>query len=930
MRAKGLLVLCIAAAGLCAAEPGWRFRTTVSRGTPDREGVVRPVEVAVDFPALVEQAGEFDPASVRVMEHGGNRELPYAWRSEFDARKGRAQRYLAWFGRAPAYDLYFDTKDSRRAAPHYAAEDLPTENLATWEWQASPVALVRPGRPLQVVVDETTSAAGREVSLSQNIDVRRFAGQEMVFECDLTAERAAYGAPVTIELEQHRADGSRIQEYAVPPRWLTVELAQGQLVRFSERGRFSPDAATVVLRLRFRCEVKDADTGETVSGPESHFSIRLDRVVVRPGERWMWPEASHAGFVEGALATAPLNRAFLFTGQRRLVFNGASEGTMQAGAFHPDPNADHWGVQAGTLEFWCRPQWNAGEHVERILYDANSYGHRLHSRLRKLADGALEFTIADAGGTLRTVRGPAPLVKGRWHHLAATWDFPRAHLQLFVDGRRVGQEGPGNAPWPSSLVAVGGKKKTGGIGIEERDTRSIPMQAFIGGDQAWNRERGAEAAIDEFRISDTARYGGDFSPQPAEFAPDEHTRALFHFENERDGVHGGDDRFVRGYLACEAEPQRQDAPLESVRNGSVESRMVAVEPNAQREKFDANRAENVLPVTRPVRELPDPRFIEYRERKVLRVVTGKDDGFVLRAGGDFAPLPRAVVFRAGASTTIPHWRSGGAVLPFSVESLRKTLATGTRTDRDKALEVFRYALATTNYFDNEIFSEIMPNGRVRPSVAYAFLKALNIYPWSQCGPLNYTMRKLFLAMGLSSNDAPGTHHQYQQVFFDGSLRLFDLMPRVYWLERDNETAASLRGIREDPYLKLRQGGDVNMWLPGRVEEASFGAAERPHDMTFRLRAGETASLCWHNEGRWFELSRGPLSLARIPPYYGNGAILYEPVEGSEAAALDNLAVRGPALQPLDAARPASLTYRLFSPYILSDGRATGRFTGADW
>jgi len=36
----------------------------------------------------------------------------------------------------------------------------------------------------------------------------------------------------------------------------------------------------------------------------------------------------------------------------------------------------------------------------------------------------LEFTIADAGGTLRSVRAFAPLRTGVWHHVAVTWDFP--------------------------------------------------------------------------------------------------------------------------------------------------------------------------------------------------------------------------------------------------------------------------------------------------------------------------------------------------------------------------------------------------------------------------------------------------------------------------------------------------------------------------
>jgi hypothetical protein len=268
-------------------------------------------------------------------------------RTEFNVPRNRQECYLAWYaparlGQCGVYDIYFNTEDRPVAAAKYAGDRLPPENLLTnpgfeeatdgspAAWQVQPAALARLGRfaytsggqSLSVVVDETTPAdAHREVTISQQVDVRRFAGQEMVFQCDLLAERAAYGAPVTIALEQSRADGSAILECAVEPRWLTIELAEGQLVQFCERGRFRPDAATLTVRVRARCRVTDADTGKTVTGPESFFTVWLDRLVVRPGERWPWPAASHAGFVEGALTDAPLNRGLALTGRRFLAFN---------------------------------------------------------------------------------------------------------------------------------------------------------------------------------------------------------------------------------------------------------------------------------------------------------------------------------------------------------------------------------------------------------------------------------------------------------------------------------------------------------------------------------------------------------------------------------------------------------------------------------
>ncbi len=968
-------VCTVAAAGEEAAwwNPKWRCRTTVARPTPYRGDRPRPVEAAIDFPLLLERAGvsgRFDPSSLRVVERrdgAAPREVAFRRSLEPDLPGDGQRAYLAWVarprpGRVGAFDVYFDTKDRRLPAPKPAPADLPPANLLAapragvsagevhGPWKATPPSLVsldaarHAGRRWDVTVrvtENTPPNVSRDVTLLRRIDVRRYAGCEMVFECDLLAAKAAYGAPVCVLLEQYRKDGSRIRDYAVDPRWLTLELARGQLVRLRQRGRFSHEAHTVHVRIRLRCSVRDADTRRPVTGAEGCFTVHLGRIAVRPGERWPWPAATGGGFVEGAIPSAPLNRAVELTHLRRLAFNGASEGTLQARRYG-DANSVHWGLRAGTLEFWCRPKWNADDGAEHVFFEGVAYGHRTQSRLRKRGgegDNRLEFSIADAGGTLRSVRGRARLRAGRWHHLAATWDLRGAHLQLFVDGKRIGRVGPGKEPWPWSTIAVGGKKKSKGIGISEADTRSLPMQAFLGGDRRCRRGQAAEAGVDEFRISDAVRYESEFPPPREEFRVDEHTRALFHFENERHGVHDGDDRFVRGHLACELPPQSDRVPLEVRHDGKVQRRMIVVRPPAPEELFEAGRAENRLPVHRPIRDLPDPRHVAYRPRLIERVVTGKDDGFTLSVSGDYPPLMRSITFRhAGTppdtgTTPLPRWRANDNVVPFGVADLAATLAPNAQSDAERALKVFRYALQTTNYYDAH-YCETLPTGH-RRRVSYTLLKGLNIYPFDQCGPLNYMLRKLFLAAGISSNDASGTHHQFEQAYHGGDWRLFDLSPRVYWLNRDNRTVAGRRAFEDDPYLKLRQGSGITSALRGRPSAPRFGQAVRPHSMRFALRAGERVGIGWHNEGRWFELTddRRPIPLAKVPPYFGNGAIIFEPAARTDAAAGENMTVERlddgtTVLRPTDPARAAALIYRAACPYIFSDGRVVGVYEAA--
>ncbi|MCH5376683.1 MAG: hypothetical protein JJ992_22185, partial [Planctomycetes bacterium] len=393
---------------------------------------------------------------------------------------------------------------------------------------------------------------------------------------------------------------------------------------------------------------------------------------------------------------------------------------------------------------------------------------------------------------------------------------------------------------------------------------------------------------------------------------------------------------MRGHLACELPRQQEAAPLEVFADGRVERRTVLVAPHADETLFAANRAEARLTVTRPFAPLPDPRFVEYRMSEVERIIRSAEDTFTVSVGGDWEPWMESLTFEMAdsvrrTSTAIPRWRANDRVVPFSVQDLAATLAPDVGDEARRAFEVFKYALATTNYFDAH-YCEMLPT-RHRPRVSYTLVKALNIYPFDQCGPLNYTLRKLFLAAGISSQNAPGTHHQFEQAFYQGSWRLFDLSPRVYWLNRDNTTVAGRRDFEDDLYLKLRQGSSVQSALRGRREAFGLSTPERPHAMQFPLRSGERVRFGWRNEGRWFELAedRQPIPLGKIPPCFGNGIVDFEPVQGSEAMQATNLDSiqtpnSGQTLHAKEQQRAASLVYRLHCPYILSAARVRGEWT----
>ena len=952
------LTLCHAADGWWNA--GWTFRTSVTRAEPWRSDGARILESDADLQTLLDRAGvdgQVAPESIRVADATTGDQLPSVVRTEYEPRTRSEQDYLAWVapareGEVGRYQIYFDTAERDLPRPTY--RDLPPEELvanggfeeadgdlpAGWEVTEPSIASLGSyehtagERSLRLHIDaETPEEVERTVAVSQKIDVADYAGQQIRFACSLFPEQGVFGTPVTCELVQYRADGSRILEYAIQPRWMTMEMAEGQLVEFAERGKLDPQTATLEVIIRLKLYANSGWDGTRLTDEEKEYTCWIDRVSLRPGERLPWPGASDGCFVEGALEGAPLNMAVDFVGQRRLAFNGASEGTLTAGKYNPDQRSVHWGPQRGTLEMFVQPHWSSSDEGAWTLFSAKAYLHRLQSQLRAVGgdDAVLEFSIADSDGQRHTVRGPAVLERDRWYHVAVTWDLPRAQLQIFLDGERIAVEGPGDEPWPSTMEALDPNLDEG-RGINDNDRRTIPMQAFLGGGTNWRETGSAQAAIDEVRISDVVRYSRGFERPTSEFEVDPDTRALFHLDHERSGVHAGDDQFVQGYLACEEPPLTETASLETLRDGDIDEQMVVVAPHASQALYERNSARANLQTTRPIVEMPDPRFIDERVRTISRTVGGDEEPFELNVAGDLEPLMLWSRFAraegAGGDTTlIPRWRANDNVVPFTFASLKATLAPDAESDAERAMQIFRYALKTTNYYDAHYCEDLGSAHRDR--VSYTLIRALNIYPFDQCGPLNHTLRYLFIAGGISSNNAPGTHHQFEQAFYDGSQRLFDLSPRQYWLGRDNATIASHREVTNDPWLKIRLEGDPNAWLPGRVGSASFGSVRKSHEINVPLRPGERVSFGWHNEGRWMELTedREPIHPAKVPPSYGNGALIWTPTADGEAAELENAKIVDGAIAPVDPRQEATLTYHVRLPYVLADAHVTGSASG---
>ena len=140
-------------------------------------------------------------------------------------------------------------------------------------------------------------------------------------------------------------------------------------------------------------------------------------------------------------------------------------------------------------------------------------------RLAVNPDGRLRmwYTTDGTRNGAVTLVSANPLPLNQWAHVAATYDGTQ--MKVFIDGRLEGTRdlAKGPAGFGNQNVAIGGNNCCSGY-------NEVP-----------------NALLDEIRVSDIARYTGDFSRPEREFTPDANSLLLMHFtgNTNNEGLIGG-------------------------------------------------------------------------------------------------------------------------------------------------------------------------------------------------------------------------------------------------------------------------------------------------------------------------------------------------------------------------------------------------------
>lgn len=329
----------------------------------------------------------------------------------------------------------------------------------------------------------------------------------------------------------------------------------------------------------------------------------------------------------------------------------------------------------------------------------------------------------------------------------------------------------------------------------------------------------------------------------------------------------------------------------------------------------------------------------------------------------------------------PKVTSSQSVDVSSLESIIDSLISPEMSDGQKAIAIWRFLMDHT-------YPSVYPTENTKGSwytMSADPIKALNIYPWGECGWHSIMLEELFSAADMPARDrsvGPKPYplsHWVAEVYYDGAWHMFDASVGVYYYKKDGRTIASVDDLIGDPSLILRPVRKSSPYLRpnNSVQEVAevYGVASEParkafrhkggyHSMSITLRPGETYTRRWEKEGEkgywyWpkgvseeyrarmrqrfgFFPERGPTSFrgtgigfSGVPGSSANGRLIYEPSMDDDSylgGVYEKTNVRfssedhlSPSVHLDDARKPGHVVFRVQCPYVIVAGRMSWRF-----
>ena len=658
-----------------------------------------------------------------------------------------------------------------------------------------------------------------------------------------------------IYIRQLDENGKTLHTCAVDPRKISHLRPSGTQNCSIETGLIHPDARKLAFSVVLSSAVSKfdnygmplADKNATLPKLEiSLLAMREAHVLPFPKYRDKW----FADGVSGKDGDNSLNlggdSCFSFVSGGQAVYAEAQQLSDEKEWFYPAGD--------GTVEcFFNAKKWNTRDNV--LLEAANGINYVKNKYLKQRGilfqlsyiPGSKKLTLMLKDGKDRVFKKSVvfELSTNKWLHLAAQWSQNNG-VKLFVDGKMVMEDknfryAPidiKNSKLPNILTC---HQFT--VGTTMKSARFWPH---------WGKIKSPDfnGKVDLLRISSGERYNAEFTPAKS-FAMDKDTRALFDFNRSFNGRSWGNVQFIEG--TSRDFEGRQDQKI------SFNGKMVQYTPAAVVD--DANQDKVLNRLNYPVIPERDDFLASYTEKvESVSLTPGKKHTITLN---DDVKTDCIEFFNSGKEKIFyPILLRKGEIDPRSFGDIADSLELDKLPQRERAYKIFNFLLGASDYFIN-YQAEFFPyNKNPRGATSLALLM-LNSYCGFECGPLNNLAALIFSCSGkLPSSLTAGYGHTFEQVFYDGKNRLFDLSAQRFFPSFGNEGAASLYEAELEAGILARAGISADHFIRLSTRHHFVNSIDYMEKAGVLLNPGERYHVFFSNNGVFNELNMGTFDRKR--------------------------------------------------------------------
>lgn len=671
---------------------------------------------------------------------------------------------------------------------------------------AKPVDGSRVDNLLAGILDNAKLWKTKGIKVSRNASGILLEAQNVGYadaSCGVTIPAEAQGKPAVIELDvkslsplaygtfiriaQFDRQGKRLNESVSDPRWISHMRPPQVKSCYRVRGFIHPQAAE--LRLEITLATKDSpydNFGRKLIDLNSRLAKMLvSRAAVRCAGEMVFPRYNDDNFPAG-VSGKPGDFALNISDSTAFTHVTTSWATWGEDLQIHDKSEWFWPSGDGTVECFFKPSKQSGKVT---LFDAaNTYNSILaKSYPARQSLLTLDWDQKSGKGTVMIKDGrdkvtkgafKLPLKTGEWNHVACQWSKNNG-VSVYLNGKKV-----------FSKMA-----KIEGIDLKKAKLPSIlmPQNFSVGAKVVVARKHALrnkifhkfQGSIDLLRISNGERYSGSFTPETG-FKNDSATCALYDFNRSLYGAAGVGVQYMWGTF---------DSPRDLL---SKKILCGAKEVNYYPEKLPAENDPDKMICRLNFPELPTLENVR-RSRRVEKKSFEVKSGDIMSIDLDSRPFMDYVEISAEDSVV----RHPIAIAPDEIDcrsfgDIAQTLGLDKLSERDRMYRIFNFMIKSSDYFTSHQVDFPADSDSAVRSTSLA-LTMLNIYCGFNCGPLNDMLANIFsCSAGAPATRTYGFGHSFQQVYYAGKNRLYDLSAQRFFPTEGLEEPASLEDAELTP------------------------------------------------------------------------------------------------------------------------------------